>query len=31
VFELSLFIIVCALVFGIIETVDRYGGEQDYR
>jgi hypothetical protein len=29
-FELGLFIGVCALVFAIIEVVDRYGGEQDY-
>jgi hypothetical protein len=29
-FELGLFLGVCALVFGIIESVDRLGGEQDY-
>jgi hypothetical protein len=29
-FELGLFLGVCALVFGIIEAVDRFGGEQDY-
>jgi hypothetical protein len=29
-FELVLFLGVCALVFTIIEAVDRLGGEQDY-
>lgn len=28
--ELGLFLGVCALVFGVIEAVDRVGGEQDY-
>ncbi len=29
-FELGLFLGVCALMFGIIEAVDRSGGPQDY-
>jgi len=29
-FELGLFLGVSAVVFTIIEAVDRYGGEQDY-
>jgi len=29
-FELGLFLGVCALMFFIIEAVDRFGGEQDY-
>jgi hypothetical protein len=29
-FELGLFLGVCALLFGVIELVDRFGGEQQY-
>jgi uncharacterized membrane protein HdeD (DUF308 family) len=29
-FELGLFLGVCALMSGIISAVDRFGGEQDY-